>query len=78
MRIKQSGLFGNAEYHAPGVEGDLQAAQHKGHAVFAGAEVGVDPHASFGADLHGWREPGRTAYLASIVELKHELDWPGK
>lgn len=53
MRIKQSGLFGDAEYHAPSVEGDFQAAQHKRHAVLAGAEVGVNPHASFGADLHG-------------------------
>lgn len=78
MRIKQSGLFGDAEHHAPGVEGDLQAAQHKRHAVFASTEVGVNPHASFGADLHGGREPGRTAHLASIVELKHQLDWPGK
>lgn len=71
MRIKQSGLFGDAEHHAPGVEGDLQAAQHKRHAVFARAKVGVYPHASFGADLHGGREPGRTAHLASIIELKH-------
>jgi hypothetical protein len=71
MRIKQSGLFGDAEHHAPGVEGDFQTSEHKRHAVLAGAEVGVNPHASFGADLHGGREPGRTAHLASIVELKH-------
>jgi len=52
MRIKQSGLFGDPEHHAPGVEGDFEAPQHKGHAVFAGAKVRVNPHPSFSADLH--------------------------
>lgn len=69
MRIKQSGLFGDAEYHTPGVEGDLQAAQHKRHTVFAGTQVRVYPHATFGADLHGRGEPGRTAHLATVIEL---------
>lgn len=78
MRIKQSGLFGDAEHHAPGVESDFQAAQYKRHAVLAGAEVGVNPHAPLGADLHGRREPGRPTHFAAIVELKHQLDWPGK
>jgi len=64
-------LFGDAEYDAPGVESNFEAAQHKRHAVFAGAQVWVNPHTTFGANLHGGREPGRTAHLASIVELKH-------